>query len=99
MGPNGSGKTSLLECIAGIRTIESGTIEINGVEVTLFPPEKRRVGYVPQDTLLFPHLTADQNIVFGSKNNGSDAGTCEGNDGVARDLASCRPSHRQSERR
>ena len=73
MGPTGSGKTSLLECIAGIRTIESGTIEIDGVEVTLFAPEKRRVGYVPQDCLLFPHLTADQNIVFGLKNNGSDA--------------------------
>ena len=72
VGPNGSGKTSLLECVAGIRQIESGGIEINGLEVTGLPPEKRCIGYVPQDCLLFPHLTADQNISFALKNNGSD---------------------------
>lgn len=62
----------LLECVAGIRQIESGRIEINGLEVAGLPPEKRRIGYVPQDCLLFPHLTADQNISFGLKSNGSD---------------------------
>lgn len=72
VGPNGSGKTTLLECIAGIRQIESGTIGFNGTDVTRLPPEKRQVGYVPQDCLLFPHLTVDQNIAFGQKNPSTD---------------------------
>ncbi len=73
MGPNGSGKTTLLECIAGIRRIESGKIELNRVDITSLPPEKRRVGYVPQDCLLFPHLTVDQNIAFGERSLGKNA--------------------------
>jgi len=73
VGPNGSGKTTLLECIAGIRQIESGKIEFNGTDVTYLAPEKRQVGYVPQDCLLFPHLTVDQNIAFGQRNPSSDA--------------------------
>jgi len=68
VGPNGSGKTTLLECIAGIRQIESGTIDISGIEATHTAPEKRQVGYVPQDCLLFPHLSVDQNIAFGARN-------------------------------
>jgi len=67
VGPNGSGKTTLLECIAGIRQIESGKIEFNGADVTDLAPEKRQVGYVPQDCLLFPHLTVEQNIAFGQR--------------------------------
>ncbi len=75
VGPNGSGKTTLLECIAGVRQIESGRIQLNGVDVTHLVPEKRQVGYVPQDCLLFPHLTVDQNIAFGQRRpsgNGKD---------------------------
>ncbi len=72
VGPNGSGKTTLLECIAGIRQIESGRIEFGGVDVTRMAPEKRQVGYVPQDCLLFPHLSVDQNIAFGGRNLGVD---------------------------
>jgi len=68
VGPNGSGKTTLVECIAGIRQIESGKIEFNGLDVTYLAPEKRQVGYVPQDCLLFPHLTVDQNVAFGQRN-------------------------------
>ena len=73
MGPNGSGKTTLLESIAGIRQIESGKIEFNGTEVTHLAPEKRQVGYVPQDCLLFPHLTVEQNIAFGKRDPSADA--------------------------
>jgi ABC-type Fe3+/spermidine/putrescine transport system ATPase subunit len=65
VGPNGSGKTTLLESIAGIHQIGAGRIEINGVDVTQLAPESRRVGYVPHDCLLFPHLRVDQNIGFG----------------------------------
>ena len=70
MGPSGAGKTSLLEAIAGLRRA-SGWIEVGG-DVLLdthggidLPPERRRVGYVPQDALLFPHRTAGGNVRFG----------------------------------
>ena len=68
VGPNGSGKTTLLESIAGIHQIGNGRIEINGTDVTRLAPENRKVGYVPYDCLLFPHLRVDQNIGFGLRN-------------------------------
>ena len=64
LGPNGCGKTTLLECIAGLNGC-SGRVIIDGIDVSDLPPEKRKVGYVPQDFVLFPHLTADQNVGFG----------------------------------
>jgi molybdate transport system ATP-binding protein len=79
MGPSGAGKTSLLEAIAGLRRA-SGLIEVSderlldsaaGVDV---PAERRRIGYVPQDSLLFPHLTAEGNVRFGLAKNGPAAG-------------------------
>ena len=72
IGPNGSGKTTILECIAGIIKPNRGKILIGDVDVTNLPPEKRRVGYVPQDFVLFPHLSAEQNIAFGLKDSKSD---------------------------
>jgi molybdate transport system ATP-binding protein len=76
MGPSGAGKTSLLEAIAGLRRAK-GRIKI-GEETVLdsersvdLPPERRRVGYVPQYSLLFPHLTAAENIRFGLAKDGS----------------------------
>mgnify|MGYP001626204543 FL=1 len=62
MGPNGCGKTTLLECIAGLCKVSSGNIIIDGVDVTGLPPEKRRVGYVPADYALFPNMTVRRNI-------------------------------------
>lgn len=73
MGRSGSGKTSLLEVLAGLRRGARGRVEVGGrvlldsaarVDV---PPEARRMGYVPQDALLFPHLTAGQNVRFGER--------------------------------
>ena len=66
-GPSGAGKTSLLEVIAGLRTPTRGTIELHGRDVTDLPPRLRRVGYVPQDDALFPHMTVRQNIFYASK--------------------------------
>jgi molybdate transport system ATP-binding protein len=71
MGPSGSGKTSLLEAMAGLRTGARGRFVLE--DVTLLdsargvsaPPEARRVGYVPQDAGLFPHLSAEGNVRFG----------------------------------
>ena len=64
-GPSGSGKTSLLEVIAGLRAPRRGDVEIHGRVVNDVPPRKRRVGYVPQDDALFPHLSVRQNVTYG----------------------------------
>ena len=71
LGPSGSGKTSLLECIAGLRRGAEGRIVIDGDLVIdsarrmRRPPERRRIGYVPQDACLFPHLDVRRNVRFG----------------------------------
>jgi molybdate transport system ATP-binding protein len=64
-GPSGAGKTSLLEVIAGLRKPLRGEVAIHGHVVDALPPRKRRVGYVPQDDALFPHLSVRQNIIYG----------------------------------
>ncbi len=69
LGPSGSGKTTLLRLLAGFDRPDEGRISIGGTVVedehTHLPPESRRVGYVPQDGALFPHLNAAGNIGFG----------------------------------
>ncbi len=65
MGPTGSGKTVLLEAIAGLMTVNRGKIFIQEKEVTGLPPEKRGIGIVYQDQALFPHLTVRKNISYG----------------------------------
>lgn len=72
LGPMGSGKTTLLKCIAGIYRPDSGRIEMDGEDVTELPPERRNIGYVPQDYRLFPHLTVGENISFGLRVRRSD---------------------------
>ena len=66
-GPSGAGKTSLLEIIAGLRKPTRGRVLLNDRDVTHLPPRLRRVGYVPQDDALFPHMTVRQNIFYASK--------------------------------
>ncbi len=73
MGASGSGKTSLLEVVAGLRKAARGRVVVAG-EVLLdsqerrsLAPERRRIGYVPQDAGLFPHLTALGNVRFGAR--------------------------------
>ena len=71
-GPSGAGKTTVLESIAGLRSPERGVIRI-GMR-TLFdssagvnlPAHARRVGYVPQDLALFPHMSARRNMLYGA---------------------------------
>jgi ABC-type Fe3+/spermidine/putrescine transport system ATPase subunit len=67
LGPTGAGKSVLLECIAGIYRQNSGSIHINGRDVTGRYPEERNVGYVPQDYALFPNMTVRQNLGYGLK--------------------------------
>lgn len=70
-GPSGAGKTTVLELIAGLRRPRSGHIELGGRDVTRLPPRLRRVGYVPQDDALFPHMTVRQNIFYGARDDGA----------------------------
>ena len=65
LGPTGSGKTLTLEALAGLVSIDSGTININGHDVTDLPPERRDVGIVYQDYALFPHMSVFANIHYG----------------------------------
>ena len=65
IGPTGSGKTTLLEAVAGHQAPKSGRIWLHGDEVTTLPPERRGVGFVYQDHLLFPHLSVAENIGYG----------------------------------
>src|SRR5699024_7971249 len=69
LGPSGSGKTTLLRSITGFETPDSGNIKNDGRIMfgtnKRVKPEHRRIGYVPQDGVLFPHLSAAQNIGFG----------------------------------
>ena len=65
LGPTGSGKSTLLKCILGFHGPESGRIQLDGREITAELPEHRRIGYVPQDYALFPHLDVEENLRFG----------------------------------
>jgi len=65
LGPTGAGKTVLLESIAGLYPIRGGQIWLNGREITNLEPEKRGIGMVYQDYVLFPHLSVKENVVFG----------------------------------
>src|SRR5208282_2589212 len=69
LGPSGSGKTTLLRLLAGFDQADAGTISIGGVLVdgpgVHAAPERRRIGYVPQEGSLFPHLTVAANVGFG----------------------------------
>lgn len=71
-GPSGAGKTTLLELIAGIRKPRSGTIELDGRMIHDVAPRHRRIGYVPQDDVLFPHLSVRQNIFYGGDANAAE---------------------------
>ncbi|HSL20809.1 MAG TPA: ATP-binding cassette domain-containing protein [Vicinamibacterales bacterium] len=83
-GPSGSGKTTLVEAIAGLRRPDRGHIRVAGR--TLFssaervdvPPHRRRVGYVPQDLALFPHMNVRRNVLYAA-----GRGTAAGLDRVA----------------
>jgi len=69
LGPSGSGKTTLLRVLAGFERADAGTVTIGGTLADgpgiHLPPERRRIGYVPQEGSLFPHLTVEANIGFG----------------------------------
>ncbi|NFA60767.1 ATP-binding cassette domain-containing protein [Clostridium sporogenes] len=73
-GTSGSGKTTTLDCIAGIKKPDKGTININdrvvfsSSENIDLPIKDRHIGYLFQNYALFPHMTVEENILFGVKN-------------------------------
>jgi putrescine transport system ATP-binding protein len=67
LGPSGCGKTTLLRLLAGFETPTSGTIMIDGVDMSEVPPYRRPVNMMFQSYALFPHMTVEQNIAFGLK--------------------------------
>jgi len=78
-GPSGSGKTTILSILAGLRRPDRGLIRLDstvlldtaaGVDL---PPQKRRIGYVFQDYLLFPHLSVRRNLLYGWRRRPPDA--------------------------
>ena len=64
LGPNGAGKTTLLTVIAGLAPYR-GSVRFDDAPIDHLPPEKRGVSYLPQNLVLFPHLTVAQNIGYG----------------------------------
>ena len=73
MGASGAGKTSLLAAVAGLRPRTRGRVVVDGEPLlddargVRLSPDRRRVGYVPQDAQLFPHLSVRENVLFGAR--------------------------------
>jgi ABC-type sugar transport system ATPase subunit len=70
LGPNGSGKTLLVQCLCGLVRATGGRLWIDGRDVTDLEPRLRGIGFVPQDSGLFPHLDVARNVTFGLRARG-----------------------------
>nr|WTB31315.1 ABC transporter ATP-binding protein [Streptomyces sp. NBC_00830] len=71
LGPNGAGKTTALRALAGLTPLTGGHLCLDGASLDRTPPESRPVGVVFQDYLLFPHLSALDNVAFGPRCQGA----------------------------
>ncbi|MGL5462445.1 MAG: spermidine/putrescine ABC transporter ATP-binding protein PotA, partial [Aeromonas veronii] len=65
LGPSGCGKTTLLRLLAGLESVDDGTIHLAGDEITQIPAEHRHINTVFQSYALFPHMTVFENVAFG----------------------------------
>jgi ABC-type Fe3+/spermidine/putrescine transport system ATPase subunit len=90
VGPSGCGKSTLLRLVAGLLQPQDGTLWIDKHDVRQLPPERRRVGWVPQSYALFEHLSVAENIAFGPRMAG--VSSAERRTWVAELLTLCRIS-------
>ena len=67
-GPSGCGKTTLLRAICGLETLDTGTINLDGIDITNVPAEERGIGLIFQSPVLFPHLSVQGNLLLGDDN-------------------------------
>ena len=80
VGPNGAGKSTVVQLLAGLLRLDAGELRLGDtvfdapVDGVLVPPEQRRVGYLPQEPLLFPHLSVRDNVGYGLRARGIDRG-------------------------
>ena len=65
LGPSGCGKTTVLRLLAGLEELDSGSIILDGEDITNVPAEKRHINTVFQSYALFPHMTIFENVAFG----------------------------------
>jgi len=86
LGASGSGKTTLLRAIAGLETLDSGSILVDGEDVTGWPAYKRPVNMMFQSYALFPHLTVEKNVAFGLREEGCPRDEIRGRVQTALDL-------------
>ncbi len=75
VGPNGAGKSTVIEAIAGLLPLQRGTVRVDGEPVERRPPDRRPIGVAFQDGLLFPHLSALDNVAFPQRAKGVPKGT------------------------
>lgn len=67
LGPSGCGKSTLLRCLAGLETVSSGEVFLDGKNITNVNPKDRDIGMVFQQYSLFPNMNVEQNVAFGLK--------------------------------
>lgn len=86
LGPPGSGKSMLLECLCGLNRVAGGRVLLDGLDVTDWEPRRRGIGYVPQDYALFPHLSVRRNIASGLVAHGESRDTITHRVGAMADM-------------
>ncbi|MGC9515792.1 ATP-binding cassette domain-containing protein, partial [Methanocrinis sp.] len=95
IGPTGSGKTILMEALAGIRPPDVGRIFLDGRDITGEPPRERKISMVYQDYMLFPHLSVRENIAFGLRSQKASSDEIEEKVAAASNLLGIGHLHRR----